>query len=326
MAFNIGAGLARMGADMSKTLGAMTLEEQRAQLEEKKIKMADELATARDDKNRAHQSGEAEKQRTFAGGENKLDRESREMISRDSNRTSLAVAGINAGSAAATRAESARQFDAGLGLRQDENRRQNEELELRKAESGTKQEVIKTQLKAASLDTLLKEIETTNATRTQEANTKLLDAQKSGDQAAIKQALDDKNRSLYMATDPVKTATLYGAQTEQARKVLDDAQTNLSKLSANGGALTNKAAVEQATADVAKAQKKYNAAYDQSQRALEAVPSYKLFLEQQQPTGTPTAPSVLTYDAQGRRVDQAKPSITGAPRPPGGLLNNPASP
>lgn len=82
MAFNFEAGLQRMGESMSKTLGVLTVEEQRAQLEDKKLRLAAELNAAEKEKDRGFTAGESEKQRGFVSGESKLDRESREMTTK----------------------------------------------------------------------------------------------------------------------------------------------------------------------------------------------------------------------------------------------------
>lgn len=88
MAFNFEAGISAAGDAVSKTAGVFMAETLRSELEQQKIVLADTLAGKREELQRQHQSGEADKQRgwqsgehdkdrTFKGEEGKLDRENR---------------------------------------------------------------------------------------------------------------------------------------------------------------------------------------------------------------------------------------------------------
>ena len=80
MAFDIGNGLSSMGTAVAATAGAYTLEAQKAELEMQKVKLADELA-----------GGREEKQRGFLSGESEKERGSREKIAGETNATHLEV-------------------------------------------------------------------------------------------------------------------------------------------------------------------------------------------------------------------------------------------
>lgn len=83
MAFDIGNGLASAGTAVAATAGQLSLEAQKAELENQKVKLADELAGKRE-----------ETQRGFLSGENEKERGSREKIAGEANTTHLEAAKI----------------------------------------------------------------------------------------------------------------------------------------------------------------------------------------------------------------------------------------
>lgn len=74
MAFDVGAGLANMGEAVAKTAGAWTLEAQKSALEMDKVKLADELAGAREEKQRGFLTSERVSGQEFQSKEKGLDR------------------------------------------------------------------------------------------------------------------------------------------------------------------------------------------------------------------------------------------------------------
>ncbi len=120
-------GLSEMGKSVAQTAQAWTLEQQKAELDKEKLTVADQLASAREekgrefmagesDKTRTFQSGESEKDRGFKAGESKLDRDSR-----------LATTSIS----------------AGAGLRAAEIQRETQ-IQLQKMKDSADPDVIRT--------------------------------------------------------------------------------------------------------------------------------------------------------------------------------------
>lgn len=108
MAFDIGAGLSEAGKGIAQTAQAYTLESQKAELEQQKVVLADQLAGAREEKQRGFLSGESEKERGFKSSEGLLNRTSEEKRTAMSTQATVAAAGA---SAAAHRYSADRQFE-----------------------------------------------------------------------------------------------------------------------------------------------------------------------------------------------------------------------
>src|SRR5512139_2685628 len=94
--FDFGRGLAAMGESVAKTAGMAALETQRSALEEKKLLLADQLSSVREEKERGFRAGESEKQRGFLSGESALDRATRLETTRMSTAASMANAALSA--------------------------------------------------------------------------------------------------------------------------------------------------------------------------------------------------------------------------------------
>lgn len=90
MAFDFSAGLSEAGKAVATTAGAYTLEAQKGTLEEQKVKLADELASQRE-----------EKQRGFLASESALGRGSAEKIANLQTAAHLGAASIGAGATVA---------------------------------------------------------------------------------------------------------------------------------------------------------------------------------------------------------------------------------
>lgn len=74
MAFDIGAGLAEAGKAVAQTAGTYLLESQKADLEKEKLVLADQLAGAREEKQRGFVTSERVATQDFTGGENEKTR------------------------------------------------------------------------------------------------------------------------------------------------------------------------------------------------------------------------------------------------------------
>lgn len=102
-------GLSAMGTSLAQTAQAATLDTLRAQAEQDKIKLADQLAGVREEKGRQFQTSEREATQTFTGGENEKNR----TTTLEGHRISAsATLGASATSAAASRYNADKQFEA----------------------------------------------------------------------------------------------------------------------------------------------------------------------------------------------------------------------
>lgn len=147
MAFDIGAGLAEAGKSLAQTAQAYTLESQKAELEQEKIKLADQLAGAREEKQRSFVTSEREATQKFTGGENALNRDNVVKLANISAAASIQSAGIHAGATLgaarmnidARRAEAAeqRKFE-GEQRELDRGFRREERTDERQFQSGEK--------------------------------------------------------------------------------------------------------------------------------------------------------------------------------------------
>lgn len=103
MAFDIGNGLASAGAAVADTAGKYTLEAQKAELENGKITLADQLAGKRESAGRQEQglinAAAADKLQTFQGGENEKNRASEEKRTGISASATLGAAATAAAAA-----------------------------------------------------------------------------------------------------------------------------------------------------------------------------------------------------------------------------------
>lgn len=97
MAFDLGRGLASMGESISKTVGVMSVEAQRSELEKQKLILADQLSTVREEKDRTWRTGESDKQRGWQGSENEKGRAADLERTKITANASVTSAGISAG-------------------------------------------------------------------------------------------------------------------------------------------------------------------------------------------------------------------------------------
>lgn len=96
MAFDFGAGLSAMGGAVSKTAGDYLLENQKSIYEQEKLKLADQLAQARDKENQKFTAGESDKDRAFKGEEGEKTRTSEEKRTGISAGATIGAASIAA--------------------------------------------------------------------------------------------------------------------------------------------------------------------------------------------------------------------------------------
>lgn len=96
---NLGAGLAEAGKNIATTAGAWTLEAQRAEEEQKKIALIDELTGKREEKGRAFTTSERVATQQHTSGENALTRTNAKDIANITAEAHVKSAGISAGGA-----------------------------------------------------------------------------------------------------------------------------------------------------------------------------------------------------------------------------------
>lgn len=97
MAFDFSAGLSEAGKSVAVTAGAGALEFQKGELEKEKVKLADELAGVRDEKQRGFLTSERVATQGFTGAENEKNRGSQKEIAQLQTAAHLGAAAISAG-------------------------------------------------------------------------------------------------------------------------------------------------------------------------------------------------------------------------------------
>lgn len=99
MAFDFAAGLHEAGKSVAQTAQAYTLESQKAELEQAKVMLADQLAGAREEKGRAFTTSERVATQGFTGGENDKTRANQRDVANIGASAHLGAAATAAGSA-----------------------------------------------------------------------------------------------------------------------------------------------------------------------------------------------------------------------------------
>lgn len=254
MAFNFGAGLSLMGESIAKTAGAYTLEAQKAEAQKEMMVLADQMAGARDEKQRSFMSSERVAGQEFQSGEKGLDRSHAEKLANQQAETAIRTAGIGAGAtltAARMRSDDAKldrteakdRFDAGRPL--------------------------------LSAETLSKEVKANSEKLVLEAVKELQAARESGDPARIKAAQQKEFDASYSSKAHVQQVSVYQAQGRQLGDAVQAAQTRLVALQNSTMSMTpqNQAAIAQMEKQVNSLYRQYLAAVRQSNEAIKNLPS-----------------------------------------------------
>lgn len=290
MAFDIGAGLSSAGTAVAATAGAMTLESQKAELEMEKVKLADQLAGAREEKQRGFLTSERVATQEFTGGENTKNRQNSLDIAKMTTDATIKSAGIGAGATIA----SAQMHVAMMQKQMD----QNAPLiaaQIKQVGASTEQEIAKTALQV---------ITNSNAREKEAAQQELAEAGKSNDPDRIAKA----QQRFAVASASTSEASALATSTASLAKLAKD---ELDKVQAQMALPMNQVPERQAQlqTQVKAAEDLWKQRMAAAIRASESVPPL------------PTAPAaggggLIKYDAQGRQVTGAAPGappVTGAP-------------
>lgn len=287
MAFDFGAGLANAGAAIADTAGKWTLEAQKADLETQKIKLADELAGAREEKGRAFTTSERVATQGFTSGENVLNRTNAKDIAQLSADAAVKSAGIHAGATMGAAQIGAASVDKQIASREKEHA-----LDIATLEPGR------------NADVLAKTIANTNAQNVVDARKELDDATSKGDPAGVQAAKLKVYNAEYSGKDEVAKVSLYQAQAKILETALAQAQTRLVALQDPIKQMEpgTKALATSMQAQVDRLQAEFMAAVRTANEAVKGLPSYT-------PPGTTAAPDLNKY----MRPPAASPGLVNQP-------------
>lgn len=290
MEFNFSAGLSEAGKVISTTAAAYTLEAQRADLEQQKIKLADELAGAREEKQRGFLTSERVEGQKFQSGEKGLDRSHAEKLANLQAETALKSAGISAG---------ASKYAADLGASErQKDREQNAPL--------------------VAQETIARHIKNQAETSVLDARKELQQARESGDPARIRAAQQKEYDATYTSQTQVQQVSLFQAQAKAAAQDREFVQGKITALQLSSQAMMpeTQAAIKQLQTQLKQRESEYQTYSRMAADALKDLPSYN-------PGGSTAGDGVIQYDAEGKRV--VTPTAP-TPAAPTGLKLPPKSP
>lgn len=289
MAFEFSAGLSLMGESVAKTAGAYTLEAQKAEAQKEMMKLADQMAGVRDEKQRTFQSSERVAGQEFQSKEKGLDRTQAEKLAQLQADTAIRTAGISAGASTAnTQANIAAQ-----AADTDKKLAANKPL--------------------VDAEVLAKTVETNAKNLVVEARKELQTARETGDQAKIKAAQQKEFDATYSSQAHVQQVSVYQAQAKILGDALQSAQTRLVTMQDAMKTMTpeGKALAAQLEAQVRTLNGQYLAAVKQADDAMKNLPAYT-------PGGTGSLD--LSKYLQTPGAPAKGPAMTPAPS---GLINAP---
>lgn len=307
MAFDFGNGLSALGTAVEKTAGAYTLETQKAELEQQKIVLADQLAGAREEKGRQFTTSERVATQGFTAGENVENRKSALGIAQLQADAAVKAAGIHAGGTVAA---------AQIGA----TAHSGDVMAQIKAQAEAEDKRLAQNKPLVDAEVLAKNIASTNVKQLQEARDEKVAARSSNDPIKIKQA-DQKIYDLeYSSQTAVQQASVYQAQAKLAENAYTSAQTRLVQAQNSTMATMpeNKALIDSLAKQVEQLRSEYSAAVRTAQDAVKNLPSYN------PPVAGTDAPGVIQYDSKGNRVTGAPAAAPPAAKP--GLIDTPMSP
>lgn len=285
MVFDFSAGLSLMGEAVSKTAGAYTLEAQRAEAQKEMMVLADQMAGARDEKQRTFQSSERVAGQEFQSKEKGLDRTQAEKLAQLQADTAIRTAGISAGASTAnTQANIAAQ-----AADTDKKLAANKPL--------------------VDAEVLAKTVETNAKNLVVEARKELQTARETGDAAKIKAAQQKEFDATYSSQAHVQQVSVYQAQAKILGDALQAAQTRLVAMQDPMKMATpeGKAMTQQLEAQVRTLNGQYLAAVRQAEDAMKNLPAYT--------PGSTTGPDLSKY----LRTTPAPPTSQA----PAGMINQP---
>lgn len=284
MALDVSAGLSQMGESVGKVAGLAALEQQKSGLEAEKIRLANDLAGQREEKQRQFTTSERVSTQQFTSGENKENRDNAVKLANITADAAVKSAGIHAGGTIAAANISATSHLAGI----DKQLAQNKPL--------------------IDAEALAKSITNTNAQMVQDARKEITDARASGDPARVRAAQQKEYDATYSSQAQVQQVSLYQSQAKLIESALTAAQTKLVALQDPMKTMTpeSKAVAAQLQKQVDDLQRQFQAAVKTAEDAVKNLPAYN------PPTGgAPGAPDLNKY---------LKPQA--APQQPG-MINQP---
>lgn len=290
MAFDIGAGLSTAGTAVAASAGAQILESQKAELEMEKVKLADQLAGAREEKQRGFLTSERVATQEFTGGENTKNRQNSLDIAKLTTDATIKAAGIGAGATIASA-----QMHVNMMQKQMDQNAPLIAAQIKQVGAATEEQQVKT---ATAV------IANSNAKEKEAAQEELAEAGKSGDPTKIAAA---QQRFAVANANSSEMATLATATASLARLAKDE----MDKIQAAMVSPMNQVPERQA-----QLQSQYKAAEDMYKQRMDAAISASKSVPML-PQGGGTG-GVIKYDAAGNRVGAAAPAappVTGAPAP-----------
>lgn len=245
MAFDIGNGLSEMGKGIAQTAQAFTLENQRAELDKEKVKLADQLAGAREEKQRGFLSSEREKTQAWQGVENAMNRSSAKDIAQLQADTAVKTAGTSAGAALGA---AKMRIDADAPVRD-------------------------AQIKALDAETLQKTIASNNAKNILDAKKQLEVAMTANDPAKIAEAKTKIYTAEFSGKEEVQRVSLYQAQAKLIEQAMSATQAKLVGLQDkfDPGAKT---LADQLNKELERLRGEYSSATRAANEALKSLPTY----------------------------------------------------
>lgn len=293
MAFDLGNGLANAGTAVAATAGAYTLESQKADLENQKIVLADQLAGARQEKQNVFQSSERVATQGFTSGENVLNRQSGKDIAQIGADAAVKAAGMHAGATVQAAQIGAASSAANLKATLEQNK------------------------PLIDAEVLTKTIANTNAQTLADAKKALEDARTSSDPNALKAAQQKVYDAEYSSQSQVQQVSLYQAQAKISESAMNLVQSKIASLQASPSSMMpeTQATIRQLQAQLKQRESEFNAAMRTADDALKNLPAYN-------PPGTQggTTPDLNKYLKAPAAVAPV-PVPTGAPS---GLVNQPS--
>jgi hypothetical protein len=253
MAFDFGQGLSEMGKAVATTGGELV----KADLEQQKITLADQLAGAREEKQRSFLTSERVATQQFTSGENTLQRANAKDIAMIGADAAVKSAGIHAGGAITA---------ARIGAESQE-KRQGLELEAMRP-------VREAQVKAYDAETLGKTVAAESQKNIFESRKELDAALASGDQTQIKTAQMKNYAAEFSAKEEVQRASVYQAQAKLIENALAAAQARLVSIQEKGFTPESQALAKTLDLQVKKLQTDLNAAIRAADDAVKNLPTF----------------------------------------------------
>jgi hypothetical protein len=311
MAFDFGAGLAEAGKSVAQTAQAYTLERQRADLDKEKAMLIDQLAGAREEKQRGFQTSERVATQEFTGGENDKSRSNAVAIANISADASVKSAGIHAGATiGAAQISAASHLD---GLTKQIAAQYDLQQSSQTFQSGEKEKDRAQQKPLIDVEVLQKQVKTASEQGVLDARKELQGATEANDPAKIEAAKQKLSIAEYTSKDDFQQVAVYQTQARLIETQLTASQARLVALQNNvttSSTPEGQAALNAMQRQVNKLQADFDGAISMSRQAIGRLTQVG------GNAPTTTAPDLSKY---------MKPPAS-LPMPQRGLIDTPANP